>query len=312
MNFLTEYFNSGSIKTQNMKRLGALLICITAALLVISLAVLSIASLVNAAKGNNPGDEDDEEGTGGISVPTGYTTTTLDPALIKAGNLLQIDANNPYNGTPTNLKIIGPERAKNQNGEVIYYAHNTVNYALTAETMEALNKMMLAFYEETQNTNVYVSAAYDQSAANQISALHATATAITLHCYTEAPAHATIYGVEEYEWIYEHAHEYGFVRASSKQGEEDIFRYVGVAHAMGMDKLNKTDFADYLELLRTRYNKPSAALSVSVDGKTQRIYYQSAEAPTVIVPTKWEYTLSGDNVNGYIITVDTSAQIKQN
>ena len=74
-----------------------------------------------------------------------------------------------------------------------------------------------------------------------------------------------------------------------------------------MDNNDKT-LAEYLEILKSR--SASKPLSVTVDNASYNMYYSAtAEA---VVPTKYSYTVSGDNMNGYIITVDktsaTSAQ----
>ena len=117
----------------------------------------------------------------------------------------------------------------------------------------------------------------------------------------------SIYDVEKYEWLYDNAYKYGFVQASTEEGKENLFRYVGVAHATAMHNNNKT-FAEYLTLVQERSYK--APLSVSVknsagDTESYSIYYLAAGSE-LIVPTKWAYEVSGDNMGGYIVTVNKS------
>ena len=45
--------------------------------------------------------------------------------------------------------------------------------------------------------------------------------------------------------------------------------------------------------------------SVSFNGNQLNIYHLTAEE-TPIVPSKFSYTVSGDNMGGYIVTVDRS------
>ena len=65
MKFLTEYLNSGSVKQQNKKRLGAFAICATAILLCLALIVLTAASIVTAVKNRKANTEGEGE-EGGI------------------------------------------------------------------------------------------------------------------------------------------------------------------------------------------------------------------------------------------------------
>ena len=36
---------------------------------------------------------------------------------------------------------------------------------------------------------------------------------------------------EKYEWIYKYAYKFGFVQVTNSKGDENVFRYVGLAHA---------------------------------------------------------------------------------
>lgn len=309
MKILSEYFNSGSLKQQNMKRLGGLLVSITAALLVIVLLILAVSGFATAMKNKNPETPDDSSDDTGTTITNGYTTTTFDATQLSKGNLILVDASHPYTGTPS-VTAFANSRPKTTDGDYIYWVYDTQKFALTEETAAALNEMMQAFYEENQDDSLWVAQAYDTtSGENQATYYHTTGTTITLKYGDKAADLASIYGVEKYDWIYNNADQYGFIRVSSAEGEENIFRYIGKEHAAAMKRVSKTTLADYLEVLQTRYNKPTSAITVSVNSVSYRIYYQAA-SETPLVPTKWKYTVSGDNMNGYIITVNTSTSNK--
>ncbi|MBE6546263.1 MAG: D-alanyl-D-alanine carboxypeptidase family protein [Ruminococcaceae bacterium] len=317
MKFLSDYFNSGTVKQQNKKRFGALLICITAALLAVALIALMIASIATAIKGKAPREEDGEE-TGGSGIPSGYTTTTFDQSQLSSGTLLLIDETHTYTGTPT-VVLMNSARPSDDAGEYLYWLYDTVNFALTQDALDAFNLMVKDFHAESGDNNLYVKDAYNQSAATQVTALHQTGTALTLLYYTYEGStdgnptdKKTIHNVDTYKWLYDHAHEYGFVQASAVEGEENIFRYVGVAHATYMKNNNKT-LAEYLDILQTR--TAGRPLSVQISTKNAEgqavsvaynIYHLTAEE-TPIVPSKFSYTVSGDNMGGYIVTVDRSS-----
>ena len=124
----------------------------------------------------------------------------------------------------------------------------------------------------------------------------------------------SIYNVPTYSWIYSNAHKYGFILLSSEaQTDENgkslgsnVFRYVGAPHAIAM-VTKKLSFEDYLDYLKSN-TSADAPLSVKSSGKTYAIYYFEASAEHV-VPTEYSYTVSGNNTDGYIITVDTSKKI---
>ena len=93
-----------------------------------------------------------------------------------------------------------------------------------------------------------------------------------------------------------------------------MFRYVGVAHASYIKTYNKP-VAEYITMLRDRTAaKPfTATVKTVVDGKettqTYNMYYIGA-GETHIVPSKWTYTVSGDNVGGYFVTVNRSQTVQ--
>ncbi len=306
MKFLSEFLNSGTVTQQNKRRLGAILIAITAALLAVTLIVLMIASIVTAIKNKqSPVDEPNEDGNG---IPNGYVTTTFAEGQSSMGTLLLLDESHPYVGAETFVEVNRDQRPLADDGDPVYSVKfEFCNNQVTQETMDAFNAMMKDFYASEKDGWLYLSKA-------------ANGTFLTLEYVPEGGSSSTtlpIYDsdnqkpVEAYEWIYENASNYGFIQASDVEGKENVFRYVGVVHATYMTKNNKT-LPEYLELLKTR--TAAKALLVSAkneEGKTvsYRVYYVAADAEA-LVPEKYEYTVSGDNMGGYIVTVDPSSAKK--
>ena len=111
-----------------------------------------------------------------------------------------------------------------------------------------------------------------------------------------------------YAWFDENAWRYGFIRrySADKQqytfiGEEPWhFRYVGVPHARYMLE-NDLCLEEYLQLLRSYdFDHP---LVFTCDGSTYRIYY--TRGMQVQVPDEGDYIISGNNVDGFIVTAGT-------
>ena len=187
--------------------------------------------------------------------------------------------------------------------------------------VDTFNAMMLAFHEAKKTDSSYVVggmyldsilAPNSTKPSDDTKAVLASGTALILSDDGKTTANeVSIYdsdaktGKGAYAWIYENAHRYGFVRASEAEGEENIFRYVGVAHANYMKNNNKT-VAEYLEALQSRTaNKPLSFSAKNAEDKnvSYRVYYL-AGGDEKVVPADKDYTVSGDNMGGFIVTVD--------
>ena len=148
---------------------------------------------------------------------------------------------------------------------------------------------------------------------------HATGMSISLRYYNETSENiiALTEGVfkANYKWIYDNAHKYGFVlRYPSDCNCERSFdevqvgvrlRYVGYEHAYYI-KTNNICLEEYITLLRDHHKASGDHLVFTADnGKTYEVYYValSGKPTSIPVPTDKEYYISGDNMNGFIVTV---------
>lgn len=115
-------------------------------------------------------------------------------------------------------------------------------------------------------------------------------------------------GQGEYARLVDDAWKYGFVQRYPDH-KADItginyeawhFRYVGIPHAKVMAERGIC-LEEYIELLKT-YPYDAPHLLVEHEGVRYEIYY--CEGLTVPVPADGEYTLSGNNADGFIVTVE--------
>ena len=119
----------------------------------------------------------------------------------------------------------------------------------------------------------------------------------------------------KYEWLYNNAHKYGFIirypngceHFSEQISETSIrIRYVGTVHATTI-KEKGVCLDEYLADLRTNHKNYDKALEVSVEGKTYSVYYYESSAKLTSIPIPKNnkgYEISGDNMNGFIVTVE--------
>ena len=115
---------------------------------------------------------------------------------------------------------------------------------------------------------------------------------------------------EEYQWIYDHAHEYGFVLRYSEE-KEDIteigaeswhFRFVGLPCATFM-KENNYCLEEFLDMVQKHdYTDPVLVdCETGYDPGSYAIYYQ--KGTDIMVPSHCAFEVSGDNMEGFVVIV---------
>jgi D-alanyl-D-alanine carboxypeptidase len=177
----------------------------------------------------------------------------------------------------------------------------------TDASATALNKMLGAFYKAMKDDNIIIANSYDTTKAETQDAIYSSGEAFEFTYFHDYEANSedrrSIYGVQLYSWIYTNAYKYGFVTVG--EGETNVFRYVGVVHSTAM-KQSDLSFDEYLDVLKTK--TPDDPIKVSASGSSYAIYYVAKDGEH-LVPKNYEYTVSGNNVDGYVITVNLSKKV---
>lgn len=119
----------------------------------------------------------------------------------------------------------------------------------------------------------------------------------------------------DYAWIGENAHKYGFIMrypaektayTGTVTDGEGHFRYVGIPHAYAMHQ-NNWCLEEYLEQIRS-YTYTGDHLKVSDSTGTQyEIFYVPAAVDGITrlpLPSNAPYTVSGNNIDGFIVSVE--------
>ncbi|MBE6543949.1 MAG: D-alanyl-D-alanine carboxypeptidase family protein [Ruminococcaceae bacterium] len=116
----------------------------------------------------------------------------------------------------------------------------------------------------------------------------------------------------EKQWLQTNCAKYGFVirydnakeEITGVSGNNSEFRYVGVPHSYYMNETNLC-LEEYLERI-TSYSFENRLSYIDPTGDTWEMYYVKGESEgktRIPVDKDAEYTISGDNKGGYIITV---------
>lgn len=143
---------------------------------------------------------------------------------------------------------------------------------------------------------------------------HHTGLAVDFTVYTDDGKSYTFDEKSEYpEWLTANGHKYGFIQRypSDKTDITKIayenwhYRFVGKPHAFYMVK-NNLCLEEYIDLLRT-FEFGDKTLSITDDeGVAWQIYFVPADKSGITkvpVPKYAEYEISGNNVDGFIVTV---------
>lgn len=313
---LEKYFNSGSTDKQNKRRLGGLLIAVTAMLLAVSMVAIAVGGVVAGIIELTDGLKKQEEEEGG-GVNTHLAEVALTDVTTKAEENTRFTLTNAE-VTLTEadyVRLQRPNRPVANDGATKLYGCETADYfALQKDAFTAFNALVTEFYKQKNNTKLWVKMAYNTQGGNVSYFTNALAIKLDYVTDTENYTTASIYGVKDYEWIYDHAHEYGFVRVSNLEGEENILRYVGLANAkyvQNQQKKSKDNFYSletYLaDIKATTPDTPikisSAKKAIGESGTTAYyVYYMPADSAVVKLPTeKYAYTVMAID-GGYVVT----------
>lgn len=250
------------------------------------------------------------------TIPAGYISAEGD---VHSGSLILVSNDHPYT-FPADVELV-TTLEQNISG---YMARDyTVKQEKTA--FAAFDSLFRAFAAATGREDVNISSAYrsydEQQTVYAASAAengkdhadsyvtqpgcseHHTGLAVDLTRYDVQTGHSYDFtGEGEYGWIHTHGPEYGVIMryAADKEAITGIaeeswhLRYVGVPHAAYMAEHNLC-LEEYIDLLR------SYPVSNPLRYKGCRIYF--CPEGQLWVPESEEYTLSGNNVDGFIVTV---------
>ncbi|MBQ9898380.1 MAG: M15 family metallopeptidase [Ruminococcus sp.] len=260
-----------------------------------------------------------------------YDTVSRPLTDIFKGELILVNNYNEYIGGSEDLVSI--LEMNEQTGRTCF---TTVDYSymLAADAYEPLAQMIEDFYNRTgidnltiygsYRTREYQQELYDAALISEETEDYAR---VAKPGYSEHESGYAIdfstipdydfNGTGEYAWFAENCWKYGYI-LRYPEGKEDIteiqyepwhFRYVGVPHAYYMWK-NGITMEEYMELLKEHPYDPTGALHLSFsddNGKLYEVYYVaadfSADTANIPVPNGVKSTISGNNSDGFIVTV---------
>ena len=299
------------------------------ALILLVFATLIIGKIFTTQKNTNPSTE---PGYNMITVPR-------EEAAVHMGNLLLINNNFKCNKIDSSDFVnLYNYRADKNNSEVTQingkstYGLVDASIYLNQTTLDAFNIMMLDYCNANNLTSSSTSTlsnievtlggfpANDTSGYNEYLDIgpdyydHITGTTITIKTSSPSSVIKEASLKEQYNWIYQNAHKYGFIirypdgcaqHTQIPANTRLHLRYVGIEHATYIHQ-NNICLEEYLELIRTKHTFSNPLSIDSANGRTYLVYYveYSGNPTSIPVVKDKNYTISGDNMNGFIVTVE--------
>ena len=311
--------NFGSFRSAStaMRRL-IVVTMITCILLVLCPTVIACAQWIAGSPEGTPGGNGDNQGTDKIT----YTSIPVASSdVYSKGTLLIVNNDTPIRTYPSDTQLV---RINGEN-KASSYKVKTDQFRLRSEALIAFNEMLNAYFAATNDGTVIITSAY-RTEAEQAALTSSTVKAgysdhhLALSLALKQNDERSTSELPNGHWIYENGYKYGYIQRypqgkESSTGDTQAYyncvRYVGIPHATYM-KENNLSLEEYVEAVKS-YTQSGTHLSVSAGGATYEIYYVPAnlmgsdtDVTTLTVPSNREYSYSGNNTDGFIVTVKIS------
>ena len=302
------------------KRILLYTIPASALILLVCLVSLLFVQLFGGNTAIGPSTDPDNNTSGGSKIV--YTSLPVSSGdIYKKGTLLVVN-------TETKIQIYPDEAAllKISENKTASYQISTNMLRLDRKALEELNAMLDAYFLNTNDASLLITSAY-RTEAEQAALTSSSVQAgysdhhLALSVRIRSKINTTVSSLVNSHWIYQNCHEYGFIQRYPEGKEAltfddqqyvDCFRYVSVPHATYMYE-NDLCLEEYVALLKG-YTYDGTHLSVTAGGTEYEIYYVPATNPTdanavtqLPVPENAEYSYSGNNTDGFIVTITKSA-----
>lgn len=262
-----------------------------------------------------------------------YDNISVDNTQASAGSLILVNSSYAYTEMDAD-EITSIYEYKNANN-VTSYSVNSVDTSLRLEAIENISEMLDDFYVATGHDDIIILSAYRTfEEQQQLYDNDLTSTGLDYSDLVAEPGHSehetgyavdfSIYqdgaiydydGSEDYAWINQNCAHYGFIlrytlekeNLTDIQAEPWHYRYVGQPHATYMMD-NNLCLEEYINLVK-HYDAENPLQVTNWDGEVYDVYYAaadtSADTTYVLVQSGANYTISGCNAGGFVITVDT-------
>ncbi len=278
-------------------------------------------STANKNKDNKDKDKDKEtqedETTPSVTAPAqNAVSLTLTPDDVNKGTLVVVNETQEYKFPAEDVKLVSVYEKRNAS-----YSVSDMDIQLDEEAVAQLNVMLSEFSTIYGNSDIQVASGYRSKQDQQgrytsgssifpggYSDYH-TGRSFDLCIAPESGMSSYYVASGDYSWITEHAADFGFVirypdgkiDATGVNPRAYTFHYVGLPHSAYMSEKSLC-LEEYVEEIKEY--PATAPLGVKAGDTTWTVFYveQSPNGSTVVnVPGCQEYSVSGNNIDGFIV-----------
>ena len=297
----------------------------------------------DSSKSDNSSDDDNNsENTGGSSetLSKNYKYVSIsNEENLHLGNLILINNDYAYTGgKPSDLASSFDYMTNSEDVKIMSIKDNTVEAKKTV--LERLNSMLSDFYKDTKITDIMLVSGYrTEEYQKELYDADLESTGLDYSTKVEIPGHSEHHsgyaldfqldqegypwftGEGDYNWINENCYKYGFIQRYQDEkseityisGESWHYRYVGIPHAQIIYQ-NNICLEEYITSLK-QYSRENPLYINDYAGTRYAVYYVAAsndDSTNVDIPLHdndkpYRCSISGNNCDGYIVTVDISA-----
>jgi D-alanyl-D-alanine carboxypeptidase len=278
-------------------------------LLGVSYGVYNVYSnLDSISTGDDPLGASDSSTTDGTSMGASFRNVQVsNTSDLHSGNLVNITADNYTDYSTTSIEL-----CKVSENKVESYSAWDESIEISTNVITEINSMITEFNQSTDNTETMINTGYisSEDLTDYSQCDHVTGLSFDMGAY-DGSNFKSYTGAGDFSWIADRADKYGFIQRypSSKVDitgidEPSHFRYVGLPHSAYM-KENDLCLEEYIEEVKS-YTYDNPIEYTTFNGRTYDIYYVVAEnGDTTNIPVlmDMEYSISGDNEEGFIVAV---------
>ena len=203
------------------------------------------------------------------------------------------------------------------------YGRKSQNYLLASsaiflkeDAFQPWEDMMADFVADTGKKTVQVVSAYSYNGEESLNSLFVTGYMLAVNLY-ENGANYSLSSSEKtvtvkgkvmtcLDWFQDNCARYGFVYTGLEGTQAKTlatFRYVGVPHALAMQKLDYVDTKEYSDFLRNQTE--TFVVMDSEKAIEWKVGFYSANTDgtqtSIMIPKGAVYTVSGNNIDGFVV-----------
>lgn len=227
------------------------------------------------------------------------------------GSLVIVNSEHPFTGEIPETDGVYNYLFDRSGNQIMYATSTLINGS--REMLESFNAMGVDFSNETGLKTLMVSGLIPESGEEGDPKTDEAYSGVKIDLMLYDAVNGTypeFTGEGDYSWLSENCYKYGFVGRGTNG-----FRYVGVPYAEYMHE-NSLGFEDFSEKVK-EYTFEKPLLFDSQQGVRYAVYFVKADLESTVskipIPlrddnTEYNFSVSGNNVDGYVVCVDLTGE----